>query len=50
MKKIKNNKKRSAFTTFDMFPTILPSIGFDIKGEQLGLGVNLFSDRKTLAE
>lgn len=46
----KNNKKRSAFTTLDMFPTILSSIGFDIKGEQLGLGVNLFSDRKTLAE
>ncbi len=38
------------FTTLDFFPTILASIGADITGERLGLGTNLFSDRKTLPE
>ena len=34
----------------DMFPTILASLGYSIEGEQLGLGVNLFSGKQTLAE
>ncbi|MGF0101186.1 LTA synthase family protein [Bariatricus sp. SGI.019] len=38
------------FTTLDMFPTTLASMGVKIKGERLGLGVNLFSDEETLAE
>ena len=38
------------FTTLDMFPTILSALGVQIKGERLGLGVNLFSDTPTLAE
>lgn len=38
------------FTSFDMFPTILASIGASIEGDRLGLGVNLFSDQPTLAE
>ncbi|MNU03741.1 hypothetical protein D3C72_2478700 [compost metagenome] len=33
-----------------MFPTILASLGVDFKGNRLGLGTNLFSDRKTLVE
>ena len=33
-----------------MFPTILSSIGADIKGNRLGLGTNLFSKEKTLIE
>lgn len=43
------NKNRT-FTTMDLFPTILSAMGFEIEGERLGLGVNLFSEEKTLAE
>ena len=45
----KNYKNRD-FTSFDMFPTTLASIGCKIEGERLGLGTNLFSDKKTLTE
>ena len=38
------------FTTLDFFPTALASIGVQIEGEHLGLGVNLFSNEQTLAE
>ena len=34
----------------DMFPTILASLGFKIEGERLGLGTNLYSDKKTVME
>ena len=44
-----NNKNR-IFTQFDLFPTILASIGVDIDGNRLGLGTNLFSDLDTLPE
>jgi len=44
-----NYKNREA-TTFDMFPTTLAAIGVKIPGERLGLGTNLFSNKKTLAE
>ena len=37
-------------TTMDLFPTIISAMGYDIEGDRLGLGTNLFSDRKTLAE
>ena len=43
----KNNRK---FSSFDMFPTTLASLGAQIEGEKLGLGVNLFSGEKTLIE
>lgn len=46
---VDNNKNRM-FTTFDLYPTALASLGFDIKGDQLGLGINLFSNKKTLLE
>lgn len=42
--------KNREFTTLDGFPTILAAIGCDIKDDSLGLGVNLFSDKETLAE
>ncbi|HHX69796.1 MAG: LTA synthase family protein [Miniphocaeibacter sp.] len=45
----KNNKNRS-FTTFDMYPTILASLGVEIEGEQLGLGINMYSGKDTLVE
>ncbi len=38
------------YANFDMFPTILASIGVDIKGERLGIGTNLFSGKKTIFE
>ncbi len=34
----------------DIFPTALSALGFDIQGERLGLGTNLFSSQRTLAE
>lgn len=38
------------FTAMDMFPTTLASLGVEIEGNQLGLGTNLYSGKKTLAE
>lgn len=45
-----SNTKNRLFTTYDFYPTILASLGFEIPGNRLGLGTNLFSDRQTLAE
>ena len=45
----KNNKNRK-FSTLDMYPTILASIGAKIEGERLGLGTNLFAGTETLIE
>ena len=42
--------KSRTFAPMDMFPTILGALGFEIEGNRLGLGTNLFSDAKTLAE
>lgn len=44
-----NNKNR-IITSLDTYPTIVSAMGGIIKGDRLGLGVNLFSDKKTLAE
>ncbi len=38
------------FTTMDMFPSTLASIGANIEGNRLGLGTNLFSEEQTLTE
>lgn len=38
------------FCTMDLFPTTLASLGVEIEGNRLGLGTNLFSDKKTLIE
>lgn len=42
-----NNRK---FTTLDFFPTTLSAMGVRIEGGQLGLGMDLFSGKETLAE
>ena len=34
----------------DMFPTVLAAIGYEIEGDRLGIGTNLFSEKKTLTE
>ena len=44
------NEKNRLFTPFDMFPTTLASLGVEIEGNRLGLGVNLFSSEETLLE
>ena len=44
------NTTNRKFTNMDLFPTTLASIGGDIEGDRLGLGTNLFSDKKTLLE
>lgn len=38
------------YTTLDVFPTTLASLGVEIEGNRLGLGTNLFSKEQTLAE
>ena len=38
------------FSTMDMFPTILSAMGYSIEGDRLGLGVDLFSGKRTLLE
>lgn len=43
-------EKNRVFTTMDMFPTTVASLGAVIDGDRLGLGTNLFSDKETLAE
>ena len=45
-----DNMSNREFTVWDVFPTTLAAMGFDIEGDRLALGTNLFSDRKTLAE
>lgn len=46
----KGNNKNREFSQYDMYPTILSSIGANIPGNKLGFGVNLFSNEKTLIE
>ncbi len=38
------------WTPFDMFPTTLAALGYNIRGDRLGLGTNMFSSVPTLAE
>lgn len=45
-----NNIKNREFSTMDLFPTTLASLGVKIDGDMLGLGTNLFSNRETLIE
>ena len=44
------NTQNRVFTQMDFFPTMLASLGVEIEGDRLGLGTNLFSDRKTIPE
>ncbi len=45
-----NNTQNRQFSVLDMFPTTLASLGVKIEGNRLGLGVNLFSHKRTLIE
>lgn len=42
--------KGRLFSAFDFYPSTLAAMGVTIPGEQLALGVNLFSDQPTLVE
>ena len=44
------NLQNRAFTAVDIFPTVLSALNFEIDGDRLGLGTNMFSDEQTLAE
>lgn len=46
----KGGIKNRNFTSLDMFPTVLAAMGFEIEGERLALGTNIFSDTPTLCE
>lgn len=48
--KTPESAKNRVFSPLDMFPTTLSAMGAEIKGGRLGLGTDLFSDKKTLAE
>lgn len=41
-------KYNRIFTSLDLFPTILASMGYKIEGNRLGLGVNLFRANRRL--
>ncbi len=44
------HSKNRLFSTMDMFPTTLAAMGVKIEGNQLGVGVNLYSGKKTFSE
>lgn len=44
------NYKNRQFCAVDLFPTTLAAMGVEIPGNRLGLGTNLFSNKKTLIE
>ena len=48
--KVPISEERRLFSDIDMFPTILSSINFDIEGNRLGFGTDLFSGKETLIE
>lgn len=45
-----DNKFNRSFTAVDTTPTILASLGATINGDRMGLGTNLYSDKKTITE
>ncbi len=45
-----NFTKNRVFTPFDIYPTIVESLGAKIEGHRLGLGTSLFSEIPTLTE
>ncbi len=44
------NTKNRKYSTMDFLPTTLAALGTEIDGNKLALGVNLFSEEKTLLE
>ena len=48
--KTTDKNKNRLFTTFDLFPTVVESMGIEFNAKGLGLGRSLFSGEKTLLE
>ena len=46
----KGTTSNRLFTSMDMFPTTLAAMGFEITGNRLAMGVNLFSGNQTIIE
>ena len=44
------NSKNRLFSPMDMYPTTLAALGAKIEGEQLGVGINLYSGKQTMSE
>lgn len=42
--------KHREVSTVDLFPTVISALGFEIDGNRLGLGTDLFSETKTFSE
>lgn len=47
---MKSSDMRREYSTLDLFPTTLAAMGVKMRGNRLGLGVNLFSREKTMTE
>jgi len=47
---VKPSNTNREFTSFDMAPTIMESLGFSINNHKMGFGVSLFSNESTLVE
>ena len=47
---VKPTSNNRVYTALDTYPSIVASLGGNIKGNKLGLGVNIFSKEKTLVE
>lgn len=45
-----DNYKNRLFNSMDIFPTTLSALNIEFEGDRLGLGTNLFSNKKTLFE
>ena len=45
-----SNTKNRTFTPFDIYPTIIESLGAKIEGHKLGLGTSLFAETPTITE
>jgi phosphoglycerol transferase len=43
-------EEKIEYSTLDMFPTTIAALGASISGQQLGLGINLFSGKETYVE
>lgn len=48
--RITDKTKNRGVASYDLYPTIISALGANIKNNQIGLGVNLFSNKKTLIE
>lgn len=47
---VKNYRQGRAYSSLDMFPTILESMGFEIENHSIALGMSLYADSPTLLE